>query len=232
MEKEPEVLFQTAEQLLSHAAKWWDIDGIKIARSHRGLAWVNHNLKIASLGIPKCATTSIRLQFELTELINIQDIPNNYFTFVIIREPVSRFVSAYIEVIQPTDDYPKGRYDTDLEISQDQIEFLDDLMKSHDDCERFTIYLNQIQHEWGFFELHCVPQVVYLLASSPNIEIFKMNDLTDLETRLGSTIHKCNQSENSELKQKLLAFIAANVAVKDQIELYLPDSISSFRRPI
>jgi hypothetical protein len=225
---EPETPIKTIKDLAEHAA-YWDIKGIKFDRSHRGTVWINENNKIAALGIPKCATTTIRTQFALTKLVNIQDVPDDYFMFAIIRDPINRFVSAYIEVVQKCKIYPKGRYHYDLSISQDQIEFLDDLMANHDDCGRFMIYLNQVQNEWGFFETHCVPQIIYLFDNDnkifPNVEIFRFDNLINLEERLGTKMVKSNQSENPELKQKLLAFIAASSAIKSQIEkLYEYDS--------
>lgn len=221
---EPETPIQTVEDLAIHA-NYWNIDNINFERAHRGAVWVNHELKIAYLGIPKCANSSIRSHLKpknaILPLGYMQDMPDDYFIFTTIRDPISRLVSAYIETVQKCSAYPRGRYNTDLELSQDKIAFLDDLMKNHDDCGRFSIYLNQLQ-EWGFFEPHCVPQIIYLTDENnkvyQNIEIFKTNDLTNLEDRLGYKIQKINQSENPDLKQKLLDFIMSNIVIKDQIE--------------
>jgi len=217
--EEPQV--RTTQDLIEQTTSW-NISDIQLSRCHRGTVWINRALKIAALNIPKCGTTSIRIQFKLTELINIEDVPDDYFKFAIIRDPINRFISAYIEVVQHCETYPEGRYNVDLDLPKEQITFLDELMANYDDCGRFTIYLNKIQDEWGFFESHCVPQVLYLFDKDdnlyPDVEIFKLSNLSRLEERLDSEIIRSNQSENPELKQKLFDFVSANTTVRSQIE--------------
>jgi len=226
--KEPEGPVRTIEDLAVHIP-FWDIAGIKFTRSHRGNAWVNHRLKIACLGIPKCASTSLRNQFKMSELMLVEDIPDDYFLFSVIRNPIGRIISAYIEVVEKCRAYPNGRYNTDLELSEDQVSLLDDLMADYDDCGRFSVYLSKIQDELGFFELHCVPQIIYLTNENnqliPRIEIFRIDRLEALEKRLGTKIQKENQSENPGLKNKLGHFVMANSTIRKQIaQLYNYDA--------
>ena len=99
---------------------------IKFDRSHRGICWINTNLEVAYLGIPKCGNSMLRYQLTLDPgIVDIGEIPSDFFLFSVIREPTERLVSAYIEVIQDCKSFPGGRFRHDLEISQDKIDFLD-----------------------------------------------------------------------------------------------------------
>lgn len=211
---------KTIDQITDEA---WDVQGIRFDRSHRGITWINQEIEVAFLGIPKCGSITLRKQLHLeTGIVNIEDVPEDFFLFTIIRNPIKRFISAYIEVVQDCEHHPGGRFKHDLELSQDKIDFLDRLMKSdRGDCERFTVYLDKID-QWGFFEPHCVPQIVYLTDADgvafPDVQVFSLDDLSLLEYHLDVKFAKHNRSENPGLKQKLHQFIQDHRGIRARIE--------------
>ena len=139
-----------------------EIKKIKYSDTHRETIWINENLKLAFLCIPKVASSGIRRQFKFKKRITIDELPVGYKVFTIIRDPIKWFVSAYIEVVQDCKKYPGGRYKDDLNITNDKIKFLDNLMndRSIDKYQKFHIYIEKIEKEWYFFEPHCIPQVI------------------------------------------------------------------------
>lgn len=211
---------KTIEQITDVA---WDMESIRFDRSHRGVTWVNQEMEVAFLGIPKCGSITLRKQLRLEPgIVDIEDVPEDFFLFTVIRNPIRRLVSAYIEIVQDCEHHPGGRFKHDLELSPDKIKFFEDLMKSDKgDCERFTVYLDRLD-KWGFFEPHCVPQVIYLTdhngAPFSNVQVFELGDMALLEYHLDVKFLKHNQSENPGLKKKLLDFITDHRGIKAQIE--------------
>lgn len=105
-----------------------EIEQIKFSTTHREDIWINDNLKLAFLCIPKVASSGIRNQFKLKRRTTMDKLPKDYTVFTLIREPIKRFVSAYIEVVQDCKDYPGGRFKHNLNITNEKIEFLEKLM--------------------------------------------------------------------------------------------------------
>jgi hypothetical protein len=202
-----------------------EIKKIKFASTHRECIWINDQLKLAFLCIPKVASSGIRSQFRFIRMSNINELPKDYKVFTLIREPIKRFVSAYIEVVQDCGDYPGGRFKHNLEITNDKIKFLENLMhdKSTDKYQKFNIYIEKIEKEWFFFEPHCIPQVIYLTDKNNNfhnhLKIFKLEtEINELEKILNSKIKQGNKCENNTLKNDLLDYINKNNNIKQRIE--------------
>lgn len=201
------------------------IKKIKFANTHREYIWINDNLKLAFLCIPKVASSVIREQFKFLRVSTMDKLPEDYKVFAIIRNPIKRFVSSYIEVIQDCYDYPGGRYKHNLNLTEDKIRFLDNLMndKSTDKFQKFDIYIKKMENEWFFFEPHCIPQVIYLTDKNNkfhnNLKIFKLEtEINELEKILNSKIKKGNECENNTLKNDLLDYINNNENIKQRIE--------------
>jgi hypothetical protein len=201
------------------------IANIKFSNTHREQIWINDKLKLAFLCIPKVASSGIRKQFKFTKICTIGKLPKDYKVFSIIRDPIKRFVSAYIEVIQDCKNYPGGRFKHNLNITNDKIKFLENLIndKSIDKYKKFEIYIEKIEKEWNFFEPHCIPQIIYLTDKNNNFHnnlmIFKLEtELNELEKILNSKIKKGNECENNPLKNDLLKYINENKNIKEKIE--------------
>ena len=197
---------------------------------HNGILWVNPKCKKGFLGIPKCASNSIKQLLNLKYKIDI-DFPNLHkkiVFFTIMRNPIERYVSAYIEVIQDCKQYPGGRYHHNLEISDEKINTLDKIIKSNlTNIDKFVKFTNLIIHQWGFFEPHTTPQINYLAKNNnlfENIKILKLEDTNKIEKFIKLNLIKSNKCENSKLKKELLNFIELNHNFKKNIiHLYKSD---------
>jgi len=202
-----------------------EIEKINFAADTREFIWINDNLKLAFLCIPKVASSGIRDQFQFKRTSTIDKLPKDYQVFTLIREPIKRFVSAYIEVVQDCPSYPGGRFRHNLGITSEKINFLENLMndRSTNKYQKFDIYIEKMEKEWYFYEPHCVPQVIYLTDKNNNfhnnLKIFKLEtEINELEKILNSKINHGNKCENNTLKNDLLNYINTNQNVKQKIE--------------
>lgn len=60
--------------------------------------WISDKHRLNFLGIPKCASTSIRRMLDIDTELDWQKEPKKGFkTFTVIRDPIDRFRSGYIE---------------------------------------------------------------------------------------------------------------------------------------
>lgn len=200
------------------------IDHIK---THKGIAWFSENARLAYVSVPKCASSSIRDSLGLKANSRVSDLDGDFYKFTTIREPVSRFVSAFIEV---TEDgmYKGGRFRYDPLLPEEKKQFLSDMMQNYGEIDRFKIFFNKIACEWGFCEEHCIPQVVFLTDEDQrpleNIEIYSINDIKKLETKLNKRLRRSNDSHNPRLKKKLINYINDNISFKNEIcDLYSED---------
>ena len=67
-----------------------------IIEIHNGLTWTKDGFGKNFLGVPKCASSGIREEFNLKATNDIKDVDN---VFSVIREPIKRYVSGYIEAL-------------------------------------------------------------------------------------------------------------------------------------
>jgi len=195
--------------------------------THKGLAWFRDNPKLAYISIPKCASSSTRNSLGLKAISKVSELDGDFYKFTTIREPVSRFVSAFIEI---TEDgmYKGGRFRHDPLLPEEKKQFLSNMMQNYGEIDRFKIFFNKIAREWGFCEEHCIPQVVFLTDENQrpleNVEIYSVKDINKIEIKLNKRLIKCNESQNPRLKKKLISYINDNTSFKNEIcDLYSED---------
>jgi len=173
---------------------------------NNGNVW--HNGKLKFIPIPKCASSGLRGQFLLRKETSIKDIEGGVFT--IIREPIVRFVSAYIESMKPSTGFPRGRYfisDLDLSI----VSKLDVLYKNKDEMYKFKKFINYLE-EFGFFEVHTARQVDFIRDLDTKkmfkgVTVFKLEYIKHIEEFLGAKLNKSRVTSHPELKKSLLNFL-------------------------
>ena len=145
-----------------------------------------------------------------------------------MRNPIKRYVSAYIEIIQDSKQYPGGRYHHNLEISKNKINIIDKIIKSNlTNIEKFIEFTDLILNKWGFFEPHTTPQINYLAKNNilfKNVKIFKLKEKNKIQKFLKLDLLYSNKCENIKLKKELLNFIKLDNNFKNKlIHLYESD---------
>ena len=192
---------------------------------HNGLTWTKNGFGKSFLGLPKCASSGIREEFDLKDTNDISTVNN---VFSVMREPIKRYVSGYIEGMKPSTGFPLGRYFMS-NINESLLKVVRDLYNSNmDEVERFKQYTNLIK-EHGFFEPHTVKQIDYLRNLETNVifknvEIFKLEKSDTLNKFLGKNLSRRNVCEHNNLKNLLVNYIETNPMFKSLlISLYQED---------
>lgn len=141
----------------------------------KGFCWVSEKYHLIFIPIPKNASTSIRnitlFEFHLDNYFRYQTRVENgeYKVFTIIREPLDRFVSAYIEVCERA--YSRSLSSHSL---------LQDFYWEKDPKKRFYKFLKS--SEQLFFDQHILPQSYFITDYNDNlINIDYMIDFTQIE---------------------------------------------------
>lgn len=125
--------------------------------------FVNHEKKVAFKNIPRNASTSIRMamngQYEL-----FADIPDDYYTFTVLRNPLDRFASAVLRIFEPN--YARNslaQYGiSNFSYDKDNLDLL-----------------MAIIHQHGFFDDHLLPQSGFVEGFRID-EVFRFENLPTL----------------------------------------------------
>ena len=194
---------------------------------------LNTRRKIAFMYNAKCGATSIRNLFELHKIHSeYESIPEDYTLFSVIRDPITRLVSGYIEVIQDCKEFPGGRfrYSNNKKFrGYNTYNFLDNLQKSKKtNTEKFLSFFEKVEKEFKFFNGHLTPYSFWLSDENKklykNIKLFKLEEMKELEDFFKVKIPRHNTCENNKLKAELLDYIKNNEDIKNRIvELYKDD---------
>ena len=130
------------------------------------LCFVNEELNLVFINIPKNSSTAIRGSIPLI-IEEYNDSHKYYIKFLVIRNPFDRIISSYFEVI-------KLRRDTGntSEITKNKTFYLN---KNPIELSFYSfvkdLYIN------GFYEDHTFPQIEYLRKKGINIEDNTLNIL-------------------------------------------------------
>tara|TARA_Y100001937_G_scaffold126718_1_gene196741 strand:+ start:1243 stop:1899 length:657 start_codon:yes stop_codon:yes gene_type:complete len=209
---------------------------MKIYEIHNGMVWHNRRYDLGLMGIPKCMSTTLKNQFGLTKLGHITNLPesmiNNKKIISIVRDPLIRYVSGYLESMISTSDYPKGRYHM-IPLPDGLKGKLNNLFMVKDEIVKFKKFTDYI-FEYGYFEPHIVQQVDYIRdlktkSFYKNINIFKLEHITNLENFLGHKLKTLNISEHQLLKKSLIQFIRTDNEYKEKIENLYNEDINFYK---
>jgi hypothetical protein len=146
----------------------------------KGWCWYNTNNKINFIAIPKNASTSIRNGLNLKSMGNYftvsEDFKNEYKNITVLRNPLERIVSAYLEVLIRLHDGPKTGEKKFFHMSES--------------IDRFREFISELERDT--YDAHVEPQYFYISDNGGNIlpfyKILKfekiMEDFKDLKDEL------------------------------------------------
>lgn len=152
-------------------------------RGHiNGTFWYSEQKGIAFFAVPKNASTALRNSLGTTEAgyHSEFELPNDTVKFSVLRNPVDRCVSAYIEVIK--------RATVDCKETIDKPFY-----RISESKKRFISFLDEIETN-GFWENHAQPQTFYLTNSDGSLidldYIFIFEDLQNGLNRMAEETGK------------------------------------------
>lgn len=178
------------------------------SHTHNGMCIIHCDKKLAFINIPKNASTSIRLKlfslgFKWGNIKNIN--PNEYFIFTIIREPIDRFVSQYLETVK--------RATGDCKIYGASLK---PFYKIANPIEKFKQFITEEIQNGNLFEIH-IQRQVWFLTDEKFFKVDKYIKIENLQQELQQiskqfdiplNINHCNKkspAQKAVLKKLLLA---------------------------
>jgi len=166
----------------------------------KGWCWYNLDNNICFIGVPKNASTSIRNGFNLNKMDNYfslsDGVKSNLKLITVLRDPLDRLVSAYLEVIIRVHDSPKtiGKKFFHMSESIDRFrEFITELEQdtydAHVEHQRFYITDNE-DKLLPFFKI----------LSFKNLE----EDLIDLKKSISLTTQIPHLNKKNNLQKNMV----------------------------
>tara|TARA_Y100001970_G_C14063524_1_gene765463 strand:+ start:59 stop:724 length:666 start_codon:yes stop_codon:yes gene_type:complete len=136
---------------------------LRIENKLKDYCWVSHTNKVIFFVIPKNASTAIRksplmkgsYRTSYSDLCKLDNF-HEYETFVVLRDPLERIVSAYYEVLRGH--RPENIYNT---VADKKFILL------NNEPDRFECLLDEIA-EYGFFDGHLKPQAYFVTDDAGN----------------------------------------------------------------
>ena len=186
--------------------------------------FINNEEKYVFINISKNASTSLSKTLKFTTFGEYKDIVSNYYKFIILRDPVYRSISSYLELI-------KLRKDGPYLITEKSEWFKEkNLLKS------FSMFLDYIND--NFYDSHIYPQITYLSDKGLSIDdmdcvLLHENIKEDYVSLIKSsnrikpvsTLKKLQTGENIK-KKKLTEFVSSNNEMQEKIRnIYKEDNI-------
>lgn len=183
--------------------------------------------KLLFVNIPKNASTSIRKSLGLTKCTKYKDVINSkHITFTVLRNPIHRAISSYLEMSKLREDGPYYVTKTLLwykkALSWYELNHITD---------SFITFLDEIKG--NFYDPHCFPQIKSLLDKSLTID--KLDEIIIFENLIpdyNNFIEKYNIT-NAHLKKetagkhnkkkRLMQFVENNKEIQNKIIDLYPD---------
>ena len=125
------------------------------------LCFINDNKKICLIFIPKNASNTMKKAISTNRESLYSDTFKDYKKIIVIRDPISRIISAYNEVMKVITIRNDERKNTDFYRNRQDIE------------KSFDLFLDYIKD--NFFDGHVAPQYLYL-----KLKGLKITDVHDI----------------------------------------------------
>ena len=192
----------------------------------KGISYVCKEQKICFIPIPKNASTTFRkelesnsITYDVDNFIENPEILQKNKVICIAREPISRFVSGYLEILIRTHDCPKTLEKEFYHIKQEP--------------QRFLEFIKEIKKE--FYDAHVEPQLFYISDSKGDKihvdEVWLMNNVNyGLEKAFGIKVASRHNEKKDDIKKQYIEFLEKNTRVKKIIEGLYERDISFFNK--
>ena len=123
----------------------------------KGLCYILKDKKVCFIPVPKNSSTTFRNEcpwsYETENFIKNPQVLDENKVICIVREPLDRLISGYLEVLIRTHDCPRT-----LE---------KDFIYIREEPQRFLAFIKEIKKE--FFDAHIEPQLFYLTNEDNNL---------------------------------------------------------------
>ena len=197
-----------------------------VTPKHKGHVLVNKLNKLIFFNIPKNATSTIRLYLKL-EHLPFSSIENKeqFKTFTVLRDPYSRVISGYQEVLKCRNDALDPEFLKTAEYFK--------LYQQNEIEKSFNEFLNQL--EIKFFDGHVVPQKMWLGWRNINIDdihfVLNMNNGIQNEfyemtkdLNMPIKIQSNERPSNQNVKSKIHNIINTNQDIRNKVyKIYQQD---------
>jgi hypothetical protein len=182
---------------------------------YKGKVWISDKEKVIFLGIPKTASTSIRrmLGMYAKDCSNFNELKDekkydDYTMFTILRNPLERFVSGYLEVML------RGRQHDDT--------FKREFFRIKNDVERFKVFVNEVEND--LYDSH-IERQWYFVSDETGENVNSRIDVFLIFEKLRNDIKKLNLSvalmhlnvHSQDQKIKILNYLKQDTVLCDRI---------------
>lgn len=117
---------------------------------------INFSKKYLLINVSKNGSTSLRNTIKFEQFTEYTNECDDFYKFIVIRNPIYRAVSSYLEIIKLRPDGPKN------------ITMGMDWFKEKDLSRSFNMFIEEIKD--NFYDSHIIPQVNFLTDKGLNID--------------------------------------------------------------
>jgi len=187
-----------------------------MAYNHKkGWCWYNEDNKLCFIAVPKNASTSLRNGFNLTKMDNYfnlnKGLKNELKLITVIRNPLDRLVSSYLEVLVRLHDSPK---------TGDKKFY-----HMNESIERFEEFISELERDT--YDAHVETQSFYVTDDKGQLlPFYKIltfeslsNQINTLKTELGinTNIPHLNQKHNDK-KNMVYKYLKNDTSLIERIK--------------
>lgn len=185
----------------------------------KGTCYVKGDDGFCFIPIPKNSSTTVRKVMSGFKTLNFIEKPSvltTYTTFCVLREPIGRFCSAYIEILKRRE-----------KVTRDK-----NFMKVGNEKEQFYSFIEEVYTD-GFFDCHIEPQLFYITDLNNNVvadKIYKIENTNQMLKELFSLSETRHvNSTRPDRKEKIKSFLDENKKYYNRVLEMYQDDIKFFK---